>query len=53
LERAALEQLLDSQPTTVYFVMRAVVRSVHAIVGNMNNQYVQLTNYINRQGGRY
>jgi CRP/FNR family transcriptional regulator, cyclic AMP receptor protein len=37
----------------VYRVMRAIMRSVHAIVRRMNNQYVQMTNYITKQRGRY
>ena len=31
----------------------AVLRGVHAIVRNMNNHYIQLTNYIAKQHGRY
>lgn len=53
LERHKLEALIKTQPLTVYMVMRAIVRAVHSIVRNMNNQYVELTNYITRQRGRY
>jgi len=33
--------------------MRAIVRRVHAIVLRMNLEYVELTNYITKQHGRY
>ena len=33
--------------------MRAIVRSVHAILTRMNLEYVELTNYITKQHGRY
>jgi len=46
LERTSLEAL-------VYKVMRAIVRTVHRILRNMNIQQVELTNYITRQNGRY
>jgi CRP-like cAMP-binding protein len=53
LTRDALEKLLDAHPRLVYNVMRAVVRTVHAILLRMNLQYVELTNYITKQHGRY
>lgn len=53
LTREALERLLDAHPRLVYNVMRAVVRTVHAILLRMNVQYVELTNYITKQHGRY
>ena len=53
IERDKLESLLNSHPVLVYRVMRAIMRSVHAIVRRMNNQYVQMTNYITKQRGRY
>lgn len=53
LERSRLEALLDEQPKLVYQVMRAVIRSVHSTLRRMNVQYVELTNYINKQHGRY
>jgi CRP/FNR family transcriptional regulator, cyclic AMP receptor protein len=33
--------------------MRAIVRTVHSILLRMNLQYVELTNYITKQHGRY
>lgn len=53
LERAAFENLLDSEPRLVYKVMRAVVRSAHAIMRRMNSEFVELSNYIFKQHGRY
>ena len=53
LERASLEGLLDKNPDLVYKVMRAIVRTVHRILRNMNAQQVELTNYITKQHGRY
>ncbi|MFZ5594108.1 MAG: cyclic nucleotide-binding domain-containing protein [Pseudomonadota bacterium] len=53
LQRDAFESLLHKDPALVYRVMRSIVRSVHAIIRRMNNQYVELTNYISKQHGRY
>jgi CRP-like cAMP-binding protein len=53
LKRERLEDLLLLQPRLVYLVMRAIVREVHGILRRMNVQYVELSNYINKQHGRY
>jgi len=53
LRRGDLESKLESNPNLVYQVMRAVVRSGHDILRCMNNQYVELTNYISKTHGRY
>ena len=53
LKRADLESRLESDPGMVYHVMRSVVRSGHDILRRMNNQYVELTNYISKTHGRY
>jgi CRP/FNR family transcriptional regulator, cyclic AMP receptor protein len=53
LRRDKLEELLASQPLVVYRVMRAIMREVHGILRRMNAQYVELTNYITKQHGRY
>jgi len=37
----------------VYQVMRSIMRTVHRILRGMNAQYVELTNYISKQHGRY
>ncbi|MGA7980238.1 MAG: cyclic nucleotide-binding domain-containing protein [Chromatiaceae bacterium] len=53
LHRKDLEELLREDPDLVYKVMRAIVRTVHAILRRMNIQYVEMTNYIAREHGRY
>lgn len=53
LERASFEGLLLQDPDLVYKVMRAIIRTVHRILRGMNTQYVELTNYISKQHGRY
>jgi CRP-like cAMP-binding protein len=53
LARQDLEQLLTEDPQLVYQVMRAIIRTVHGILRRMNLQYVEMTNYITRQHGRY
>ena len=53
LHRHDLESKLESNPHLVYQVMRSVVRSGHDILRAMNNQYVELTNYITKTHGRY
>ncbi|VAW88372.1 hypothetical protein MNBD_GAMMA17-1317 [hydrothermal vent metagenome] len=53
IEQTKFEALISSEPTIVYQVMRSIVRDIHGIVKNMNNSHVELSNYINRQHGRY
>jgi CRP/FNR family transcriptional regulator, cyclic AMP receptor protein len=53
LRRQGFESLVKKDPDLVYHVMRAIVRSVHAILTRMNLEYVELTNYITKQHGRY
>jgi CRP-like cAMP-binding protein len=53
LHRDDLESRLQSNPHLVYQIMRTVVRSGHDILRAMNNQYVELTNYITKTHGRY
>lgn len=53
LSRDRFESLLKTDPLLVYRVMRSIIRGVHTIVRRMNNQYVQMTNYITKQRGRY
>lgn len=53
LHGSQMRSLLGDYPELVYYVMRAIVRSVHNIVRNMNDQCIQLTNYIVKQRGRY
>lgn len=53
LERDVLESFLSSDPDLVYKVMRAIIRTVHVILRNMNLQHVEMMNYITKQHGRY
>ena len=53
LRREAFEGIIEAQPQLVYKVMRAVVRSAHRIVHRMNTEFVELSNYIFKQHGRY
>ena len=53
LKREDFESVVDENPQLVYKVMRAVARSAHRIIHRMNNEFVELTNYIFKQHGRY
>jgi CRP/FNR family transcriptional regulator, cyclic AMP receptor protein len=53
LEREKLESLLTTQPTIVYHVMRAIIRTVHQTQRRLSLQAVELQNYIYKQHGRY
>jgi CRP-like cAMP-binding protein len=53
LHRSDFETLLKENPELVYKVMRAIIRTVHTILRTMNHQYVEMTNYISQQHGRY
>ena len=52
-EREKLEAVLDAHPWVIYRVMQNIVQAVHDILRRMNNQYVEMTNYITKQHGRY
>jgi len=51
--RTDLESLLDEHPHAVYNLMRAIAREVHKITLRMNMQFVEMSNYIHHQQGRY
>jgi CRP/FNR family cyclic AMP-dependent transcriptional regulator len=53
LARADFEKVVDENPQLVYKVMRAVARSAHGIVHRMNSEFIELSNYIYKQHGRY
>jgi len=53
LKREAFEGLVDDQPAIVYKVMRAIVRSAHKTLSRMNYEFIELSNYIFKQHGRY
>jgi CRP-like cAMP-binding protein len=53
LTRQDFEGIIDSHPRLGYKVMRAVARSAHRIVHRMNTEFMELSNYIFKQHGRY
>lgn len=53
LKRAAFEGLVEEHPAIVYKVMRAIVRSAHKTLSRMNYEFIELSNYIFKQHGRY
>ena len=53
LTREKFESIVDEHPQLVYRVMRAVGRSAHRIVHRMNADFIELSNYIFKQHGRY
>jgi len=53
LPRKAFEGIVEANPQLVYKVMRAVARSAHRIVHQMNHEFIELNNYIFKQHGRY
>ena len=48
LRRSKLESVLESDPLLVYRIMRAIIRSVHRVVSNLNSQHVHLVDYVMR-----
>ena len=53
LTRKEFEPIIDKHPQLAYKVMRAIARSSHRIVHRMNLQFVELSNYVFKQHGRY
>lgn len=53
LSRESFESIIDENPQLVYKVMRAVARSAHKIMHQMNHEFIELSNYIFKQHGRY
>lgn len=53
LSRADFESFLKTDPDLMYKVMRAIVRTVHAILCDMNRSHIEMNNYIYKQHGRY
>lgn len=53
LTREKFENIIDDDPQLVYKVMRAVARSAHRIMHQMNHEFIELSNYIFKQHGRY
>jgi len=53
MERAKFETLINSHPKLVYRVMRGIIRNMHGILRRVNSESAELSNYINKSGGRY
>lgn len=53
LKRADFEKLVPHHPNMTYHVMRAIIRLGHTTLKRMNNQYVEMNNYITKTHGRY
>ena len=53
LKRENFEKIINENPQIVYKVMRAVARSAHRIVHQMNHDFIEMSNYIFKQHGRY
>lgn len=53
LKRSDFEALVETHPRIVYKVMRAIVRSAHRTLSRMNVEFIELSNYIFKQHGRY
>ena len=53
LERGRLESLIDSDPRVLYAVMRAILRTTHALQTRLSMQASELMNYVAKQHGRY
>jgi len=53
LPRARLESLIESEPRVLYAVMRAILRTTHALQTRLSMQASELINYVAKQHGRY
>jgi len=53
LTRNDLESFVEADPNLMYKVMRAIIRTVHSILCDMNKSHVEMNNYIYKQHGRY
>jgi CRP-like cAMP-binding protein len=53
LSRSDFETFIEEDPDLMYKVMRAIIRTVHAILCDMNRSHIEMSNYIYKQHGRY
>jgi len=53
LHRDVLESMIDEHPQLVYKIMKMIIRSVHQTLLRMNQQFVEMNNYIMKEHGRY
>ena len=53
LSRPDFESFINEDPDLMYKVMRSIMRTVHAILCDMNRSHIEMNNYIYKQHGRY
>ncbi len=53
LHRDTFESLIETNPRIVYLTMRAIIRATHSNLLRMNQQFVEMSNYITKEHGRY
>ena len=53
LHREILKGMIEEHPQLVYKVMKMIIRSVHQTLLRMDQQFVQMNNYIMKEHGRY
>lgn len=53
LRRQDFEGIIDGNPRLVYKIMRVIARSAHKVMRRMNTDFIELSNYIFKQHGRY
>jgi CRP/FNR family cyclic AMP-dependent transcriptional regulator len=53
LKQENFEKIVVDEPQLAYKVMRAIARSAHRIMHQMNHDFIELNNYIYKQHGRY
>jgi CRP-like cAMP-binding protein len=51
--RGSLESLIEKEPRVLYAVMRAILRTTHALQTRLSMQASELMNYVAKQHGRY
>ena len=51
LSRDIMESMIDDHPQLSFKIMKMIVRSVHHTVINMNQQFVEMNNYIMKEHG--
>ena len=53
LKKENFEKIVVDDPKLAYKVMRAIARSSHRVIHQMNHNFIELNNYIFKQHGRY
>lgn len=53
VEPEAMETLIDTHPRIIYKLMRGLFRQTHENLVKVDRETQQLSNYINKTGGRY